>query len=279
MLNNLGNSTYHALQTQFTRRMSRGFTATGTWTWSKALGDSDNDTGSTYRDPTNRSIEKTLLGFDHAHQITGSAIYELPFGSNKLLFGNAPNWLQQVIAKWQLGGLLNYNSGAPLSITSGIQTISTVGAQPNVVGPIPKHMGKVTKLANGVVYFDGFTQFQDPGFDAVSTLNGLSTAYNNKAIRGPGGETVLVNPQPGEVGTLGYSTVRGPSSLNLDMNMIKRFAITESKEFEVRVDAINVLNHPNFGNPVTSINSSNNFGRITTAGGARSFVLNTRFSF
>jgi hypothetical protein len=279
MLNNLGNSTYHALQTQFTRRMSRGFTATGTWTWSKSLGDSDNDTGSTYRDPANRSIEKTLLGFDRAHQITGSAIYELPFGSNKLLFSSAPSWLQQVIAKWQLGALLNYNSGAPLNITSGIQTISTVGAQPNIVGPLPKHMGKVTRLDNGVTYFDGFTQIQDPGFAAVSALNGLSTAFNNKAIRGPDGETVLANPQPGEVGTLGYSTVKGPSSLNLDMNMIKRFAITESKEFELRVDAINVLNHPNFGNPVTSINSSNNFGRITTAGGARSFVFNTRFSF
>jgi len=88
-----------------------------------------------------------------------------------------------------------------------------------------------------------------------------------------------VNPQPGEVGTLGYSTVKGPSSLNLEMNMIKRFQITEGKEFELRVDAINVLNHANFGNPSTAINSTNNFGRITTAGGARSLVLNTRISF
>ena len=279
MLNNLGNSTYHALQIQLTRRMSRGFTTNAAWTWSKALGDSDNDTGSTYRDPTNRSIEKTLLGFDRAHQITGSAIYELPFGSGKFLFANAPAWAQQVIAKWQLGGLLNYNSGAPLSITSGIQTISTVGAQPNIVGPLPKHMGQLKKVSNGVVYFDGFTQVQDPGIAGVSSLNGLSTAYNNRAIVDSTGQYVLVNPQPGEVGTLGYSTLKGPSSLNLDMNMIKRFQITEGKEFELRVDAINVLNHANFGNPSTAINSSNNFGRITTAGGARSFVLNTRISF
>jgi len=61
--------------------------------------------------------------------------------------------------------------------------------------------------------------------------------------------------------------------------MIKRFKLHETKEFELRVDAINVLNRPNFGNPTTSINSSNNFGRITTATGARSFVLNTRLNF
>lgn len=279
MLNNLGNSTYHALQAQFTRRMASGFTATTTWTWSKALGDGDTDTGATYRDPTNRSLEKTLLGFDRAHQITGSAIYELPFGSGKLLFSDAPAWVQQIIAKWQLGGLLNYNSGSALNITSGIQTISTVGAQPNIVAPLPENMGQLKKVSNGVVYFDGFTQIQDPGIDGVSSLNGLRTGFNNRAIVDPSGQTVLVNPQPGEVGTLGYSTVKGPSSLNLDMNMIKRFQIKESMEFELRVDAINVLNHPNFGDPNTSINSANNFGRITTAGGARRFVLNTRFSF
>src|SRR5205085_4819208 len=72
MLDNLGNSTYHSLQLQFTRRLSNGFTTTTAWTWSKSLGDSDTDAGATYRDPTRRSIEKSLLGFDRAHQITSN---------------------------------------------------------------------------------------------------------------------------------------------------------------------------------------------------------------
>ena len=233
MLNNLGNSTYHSLQLQFTRRLSHGFTNTTTWTWSKALGDSDTDTGSTYRDPTNRSIEKTNLGFDHAHQLTSNGTYELPFGTGRLLLGNAPGWVQQIVAGWQLGGIMNYNSGVALSITSGVSTISTCGAQPNIVGALPKDMGKVTKVSNGVVYFDGFTQIQDPGFANVTTLNGLSTAYNNRAIVDPSGQIVLVNPQPGEVGTLGYSTVKGPGSLGFDMNIIKRFRIHETQGIRI----------------------------------------------
>jgi len=277
MLNNLGNSTYHSLQVQFTRRLAAGFTNTTTWTWSKALGDADTDAGATYRDPTRRSIERTLLGFDRAHQITSSGTYELPFGTGRFLLGEAPAWIQQIVGRWQLGAIMNYNTGAPLNLTTGIGTISTVGATPNIVGGRPKDMGKVTKVSNGVVYFDGFTQIPDPSF-VVPTVNGLSAGYNNRAIVSPSGDVVLVNPQPGEVGTLGYSTVRGPGSLNLDMNLIKRFRIHETKEFELRVDAINVLNRPNFGNPTTNINSTN-FGRITTAGGARSFVLNTRISF
>ena len=278
-LNNLGSSTYHALQLQFTRRLTNGFTNSTSWTWSKALGDSDGDGGANFRDPTRRRIERTLLGFDHQHQFTSNGTYQLPFGVGHSLLGNAPSWVQQIVSRWQLGGILNYNTGAPLDLTSGIQTISTVGALPNIVGPLPKNMGKVTKVSNGVVYFDGFTQPQDPGFASISTLNGLTAGYSNKAIVDPNGRTVLVNPQPGEIGTLGYAVIRGPASATFDMNMIKRFTIAENKEFEFRVDAINILNHPNFGNPSTNINNANTFGRITTAGGARSFVVNTRISF
>src|SRR5262245_18191776 len=72
MLDNLGNSTYHSMQIQFTMRLTNGFTNTTTWTWSKTLGDSDTDTGAKYRDPTRRSIEKTLLGLVRAQQITNN---------------------------------------------------------------------------------------------------------------------------------------------------------------------------------------------------------------
>jgi hypothetical protein len=281
MLQNLGNSTYHSLQLQFTRRLARGFTNTTTWTWSKSLGDSDTDAGATYRDPTRRSIEKSLLGFDRAHQITSNGTYELPFGLGHRLLGNAPGWVQQIVNKWQLGGIMNFNSGAPLTLTAtGTQTISNVAGQPNIVGELPKEMGQITKVSNGVVYFDGFTQITDPAVSRVTALNGLNTAFSNKAIRAPNGQLVLVNPEPGEVGTYGLATLKGPRSLSLDMNMIKRFKLYgETTNFEFRIDAINILNHPNFGTPVTNINANNTFGRITTATGSRRFVINTRVNF
>jgi hypothetical protein len=300
MLNNLGNSTYHSLQMQFTRRLTRGFTNTTSWTWSRSLGDSDGDTGATYRDPTRRSLEKTLLGFDRQHQITSNGTYELPFGTGHFLLGSAPGWVQQIVNKWQLGGIMNFNTGAPLNLTTGTgnNAIFTIGyggtggqaapGTPNIVGSVPKDMGKVTKVSNGVVYFDGFQQVTDPGFASVSpncvapstACNGLVAGNTNRAIQGPDGQIILVNPQPGELGTLGYSTVRGPKLLNFDMNLIKRFQIREAKNFEFRLDVINILNHPNFGTPTTNINATgNSFGRITSATGSRSFIVNTRINF
>ena len=57
---------------------------------------------------------------DHTHQITSNGTYELPFGPATPCSANAPGWVQHIVGKWQLGGIMNYNTGAPLSITSGI---------------------------------------------------------------------------------------------------------------------------------------------------------------
>jgi hypothetical protein len=267
------NSKYHALQLQMTRRLTAGFTNTTSLTWSKAQSPGDTI------DPNRRWIEGQLSASDRKYQVVSNGTWELPFGTGHFLLGNAPGWIQQVVGKWQLGGIMNLTSGAPISFTSDVQTISTDGAKPNIVGNLPKDMGKLQKVANGVIYYEGWTQIDDPGISRITALNGLRDGYENKAIVSPSGEIVLVNPQPGELGTLGYTTHRGPGDVRFDLNIVKRFQIMETRSFEFRLDAINVLNKPNWGNPSTDINSNNNFGRITTATGARRFVVNARVNF
>jgi hypothetical protein len=100
----------------------------------------------------------------------------------------------------------------------------------------------------------------------------------NFAIQDAGGRIVLQNPTPGTVGNVGRNVITGPHVVGFDVNAIKRVKLTESKEFELRVDVVNVLNHPNFGNPTTNIDSTS-FGQITTASGSRRFTLNARLNF
>jgi len=289
------NSTYHSLNLQVTRRLTKGFATTATYIWSKAMG------AGTFVDPNNRNDAKTLQNVDHAHQISSNATYELPFGTGHSLLSNSPGWVQNIVSKWQLGGVMNYTTGGPISLTSGITTISNIGARPNVVGPIPEGFGELKKVANGVTYFDGFISVPDAqSFAQVSpncsgstaACNGLSQGYSNRAIcPGTGttcsGPAFLVNPQPGQVGTLGQNTLRGPSAFRFDMSLVKRFKITESKQFEFRIAAVNVLNHVNFANPTSAINSTS-FGQITSTasgvntggnGGMRSFVIDSRINF
>jgi hypothetical protein len=90
---------------------------------------------------------------------------------------------------------------------------------------------------------------------------------------------VFANPVPGSIGNLGALYLEGPGNIGLDANLTKRVRVGETREFEIRLDAINVLNHPNFGNPQTNINSAQ-FGRITLpTTGNRQFVFNARLNF
>jgi len=279
------NSTYHALNIQLTRRLAKGFSNTTTYIWSKSMG------AGSFVDPNNRADEKSLQDVDRKHQLTSNGTYELPVGRNHKFLGSAPSWLDTVVGQWQLGGILNVNSGAPLSLTTAVTTISNLAAKPVVVGALPK--GKIQKVANGVTFFDpAYTVITDPTFAQISptcaasttACNGLYSAYTNKAIQAPDGKIILINPLPGQTGNLAQNSLRGPGSFYFDMNIIKRFKIDEKKEFELRVDAINVLNKANFAAPQGSINSTN-FGRITAlqtelvGNGMRSFIVNTRVNF
>jgi hypothetical protein len=51
LVSNPGTSSYHSLQMQVTKRLSHGFTSQTSYTWSRGLGEADNDEASTYRNP------------------------------------------------------------------------------------------------------------------------------------------------------------------------------------------------------------------------------------
>jgi len=305
---NPSNSTYHSMQVQLTKRLSHGFTTQGTYTWSRALGatDSDNTLNDFInpRDPNNRAIDKSLLAYHRTHSFTANGTYELPFGPGRKFLANGPGWVERAIERWQFGAIFNRVSGRPLDITAPVSSVwqNLVGGPPaipfntpNIVGDFSKNIGKVVKAPDGVTYVPGLTAVPDPTTAAVTSLQGLNGALVNKAIC-PGangvctGPVVLVNPAPGQVGNLGLRWIEGPAFLGFDVNLIKRIRIGETKEFQLRVDTVNVLNHPNFGysndrltqgNPTRidlNIDSST-FGRITSATGSRRFTFEARVNF
>jgi hypothetical protein len=185
------------------------------------------------------------------------------------------------VERWQLGGIFNWTSGAPLTITAPTSSWTELTNQtPMLVGDFPKSAGRAVRAsAPGVItYFEGLQQITDPSVATVTTTNALRDQFSNYAIADAQGRLLLTHPAPGQLGTLARGWIEGPSSLALDLNLIKRVRIDETKEFEVRVDAINVLNTPQWGGPNLNINSLN-FGRITSASGNRSFTINARVNF
>jgi hypothetical protein len=270
------NSTFHSFQSILTKRMSNSVYGQFSYTFGKSLG----DTG--VRDQRNRQISKGRVNLDRTHIVKANGTWDVPLGPNKRFLANAPGVVQRIVEAWQISPVFSYQSGAPLSFTSALSTVGFRSAANNtadLVGVLPADLGKVEKGDGFVQYFSGLSVKNAPAptFGGDPTLPGR---FTNMIIVDSAGNTILQNPIPGTTGNLSsnLSGLDGPPDLRFDLALTKRFRITESKTFEIRADAVNLLNKPIWGNPNTAINSAN-FGRITTATGTRQLTFNARVDF
>ncbi len=291
MATNPGSSTYHSMTLQVTKRMSHGFTHYFAYNWSRSLGESTSDLSMEYLDPRNRRLNKTLLDFHRTHDFRSNGTVELPFGPGRKFLNAAPGFLSRIVERWQFGAIFGWSSGAPITLTAANaeltwtlapQTINLTRTPntPNIVGTFPKSSGKLTYAANGAYYFDGLRQAVDPSVNDLTTLQTLRSASSSRALADANGNIILANPAPGAVGTLGRAWIEGPTRANFDVNLVKRIRLGEQKEFEIRMDALNVMNNPRWNLSSPDINNVD-FGRLTASGdGAnRRFTFTARLNF
>ena len=119
----------------------------------------------------------------------------------------------------------------------------------------------------------------DPQCLSVTPAQATQGACSNNALAlAATGALLVVHSKPGQLGNLGDNVIEGPGNFRFDLNASKTVRIDETKSFQIRLDAQNVLNHPIPGNPNLSINS-NNFGQITNVSGARRFQGQLRVTF
>jgi hypothetical protein len=97
---------------------------------------------------------------------------------------------------------------------------------------------------------------------------------------------VLVNPKPGEYGVLTPNSLTRFGFWSFDANLQKSIRISESKQLTIRVDATNVLNHPEPFIPLFSTNdvAISQFGVIEcgcgdSKSGNRAFQAQVRLAF
>ena len=275
-------SSYDALQLELNKRFSGGNSLLVNYTWSKTLGEIDGAdfAFNQYRSLRNWALDKQRLSYDRTHSFKTSGTAELPFGPGKLFLKSTNPVLSRIVGDWQFGGIFNIASGQPFSITSSTTSYNQLTGTAAATGVVTNKLGVVTRVANGIGFFNGYTQANDPAVANLTTLQTLSTASTLKAIKDDSGNIIFVNPLPGTLG-IQPNFLTGPKQFNVDINLVKGIKIKESMNFEFRVDALNLTNTPMFGLPTADINNAN-FGRITTHAanaGNRVIVLNGRFNF
>jgi outer membrane receptor protein involved in Fe transport len=233
LVDNGGNGNYNSLGAKLTKRYSSGLTFLGSYTWSKSI-----DTATAIRNlggdtlfPQNsycRACERARSSHDVRHRFVTSALWDLPFGRGRRV-GIENAVLNHIAGGWQLGSILTLQTGFPITVTNG-QDASNTGA----FFDRPNSSGRDAALPRGE---------QDP-----------ERFFDTSAF--------FVNA-PGTHGNVGRNTLTGPGIIQFDFSMLKDFNFTEQHRLQLRFEAFNLTNHPNWGNPTANITSAT-FGRITS---------------
>jgi hypothetical protein len=247
------NSNYNSLQVRFQQRLDFGLSVLSSYTWSKSIDNASNFFSST-GDPNfpqnslNTAAERGRSNFDVRQRFSLSYGYDFPCGKSRTFIANS-GFLSTLLAGWQTFGILSLQSGRPftVAILSDIDNSNTgrstlgFGAndRPNVVGS---------------------AELSHPAPDRW---------FNTSAF---------AFPAFGSFGNAGRNILDGPGFANFNMSILKTTKLKEGLNLQLRAEAFNLFNHPNFDLPDNFVGSPT-FGRIMSAGSPRHIQFGVKLLF
>ena len=220
-----GDSIYHGLATQLTRRFAHGFQMTGAYTWSHNIDDSTATHFSTILSPRrpqdfqNLSAERSNSPLDRRHRLTVNWLWDMPY------FSGSQHWaMKNLIGNWRFVGTFTAESGEWVTAQSGVDSNINGDSAPDrtIINP--------TGDAN-----------QGSDVTALTNSAGATVAY---LATNPGARYITAGS--GALANAGRNTVLMPGINNWDVSLAKKFNFTESKHFEFRADFSNLFNHPQY---------------------------------
>jgi hypothetical protein len=232
-MNAPSHSSYHSLQARLQHRFSKGLTVLGSYAYGKSI---DNGSGirTTDGDPLtpsdnyNLAHERGLSAFDFRQRLTVSFLYELPFGKGRPVHFGGNKFADIVLGGWQMGGILTFQDGFPLSAYCGPGNIQNGGGYckadvvPGVKPNLPDSEKRVTRFFN-------------------------TNAFTDRLGQSPAAITEF------RYGTSGRNIIIGPGIRSLDFSLNKIIKIHERQQVEFRSEFFNLPNHPIFAPPGTSV--------------------------
>jgi hypothetical protein len=198
----------------------------------------------TPRDMWFGSSWKEISSLNVGQRFSFAGVWELPYGRGRRYGSSAPILLNALLGGWQLSASAEARTGFPLN----------VGLPTNVA-----NTGGITQVPNLIA------SPNLPRDQRTQTMFFNTAAY--------------VTPAPYTLGNAQLYGIVGPSFQNLDSSLTKYFAIRENTNLQFRGEFFNVLNHPNWGNPGTTLGTAS-FGRITfTTGDPRTLQFALKLLF
>jgi hypothetical protein len=257
----IGSSTYHGLNVALDRRFKSGVSLEARYTLSHSINDGSVGGGES-SGPENVNCLRCDKGpsvFDIRNNVTADAVFELPFGPGKSYLNN-PGAVGRIVGGWSFSSIGLWHTGHPLTVLmnlSGSQTLllpdgnDQTNQRPDLVPGVPLTLPGGGR--DGVPLINA-AAFQAPPVDA----NGNFTRFGDA----PNG------------------VVRALDSWQVDLALTKKTKLTERLSMEFAVQAFNLFNHVQLGDPgtlgldyvpgamvgniVTNLQNPGSFGLITT---------------
>jgi len=293
--NSIGSSNYNGLWVTMGKTFTHGieFNANYEWTKSMDINSLGSQGGAVLPDSTNPSENYGLSDFDVRHHFAGTAIYALPFKGNRLVAG------------YRMEAIMQYQTGNPLNIVASSDGFNGNSGliRPNLLGTIERKKQIVPGQTN-VTFFPnaGGETYGGNVCDLTNTTAAcrLQIVATQTLIAAPTAtcpNPSAVNPATAAVtnpcvalnytglGNLQRNYGTGPGFADLDLSAEKETKLFEAVSFILRVDAFDIFNHPNFGQPSGNVQSSA-FGQISATrfavsdgGSSRQLQLSGKFTF
>ena len=227
-----GASSYNSLQMTLRKQVARVLTLQATYTLSRA----ETNT-SVYNDMNNLALDWARSSFDRTHRFTTNFEYQLP------AFSRLKGFAGKVSSGWSLAGIVIVQSGLPMTLID-----------PNAGGVYGHAATSTITLCPGSTY----SSLVAPGSGDARLNAWIDTAaICAPAVVGADGSTGY--------GSAGQSILNGPAQFNTDFSLGKKMRVGGVREDAVlafRMELYNALNHPQFANPGTTLDTAT-FGVIT----------------
>lgn len=235
-------SNYNALWLTLRKAPWHGLSFNSTYTYSKSmdLNSISATTSSGLQNNLNPANNYGLSDFDVRHHFVFSGTWDVPLHGSRLVEG------------WMLANITQLQGGNPLNITTTSNYNGITGTiRPNVVGPYST--GRAGYAGSRVVFIRG------TGCTGPTVASGCS----------------FYAPTTG-FGNLSRNALTGPGFADTDLSLQKTTKLTERTALVLRIDAFDLLNHPNFGNPNLSLPASSTASTTATSGSTFGQISSTR---
>jgi hypothetical protein len=228
------NSSYNALQMSLERRVARGVTILGNYTWSKSIDDlpygsngagvadlgADAVSARPWDDPLRHQFDRGPSDFDHTHRFNLSYVANLPD------LGHAPVWARQIAGGWKWSGIVTAQTGRPLTVMSGLSSGSDMSQ-------------------TGLGRDRAFRTNDNPYGSGACAATAPCVDYLNVGI--------FSQPAVGTFGNVGKGSLRWPGYYSWDMGFFKDIKAGERYRIQLRAEFFNIFNRVNFKDTTSSV--------------------------